>query len=122
MCEFNKLNKMTVEKAISLLSITQGEPLLSREIQQQYNQHNKLIKYKFYKPHDPPIQPIKTLYQYAEKVKTDCVREETMPATLGPDYDSMWSQNEPKKLTFNMANQISESYKRVIQIILNNKF
>ena len=50
------------------------------------------MKYEFFKPYVPPVLPIKTEFQNAEKVTTDFVSDEELAAELGPDYDPPCSQ------------------------------
>ena len=49
------------------------------------------MKYEFFKPYVPVVKS-KTVYQIAEKVKTNCVSDEKVAAELGPDYDPPCSQ------------------------------
>ena len=49
------------------------------------------MKDKFSKPYVPPVQ-IKTEYQNAVEVKTDCVSDEEVAAELGLDYNPPYFQ------------------------------
>ena len=64
----------------------QIKPLLSGKVERPENLQIDIMKYEFSKPYVPPVQ-IKTEYQIAEEVKTDCVSDEEVAAELGPDYD-----------------------------------
>ena len=74
-----------------LSSKPQIKPLLSRIVERPENLQIHIMKYEFSKPNVPPVQ-IKTEYQNAETVKTDCVSDEEVAAELGPDYDPPCSQ------------------------------
>ena len=91
MCEFIKPKKLTFEKEMGLSSKPQIKPLLSVKVKRPENLQIDIMKYEFSKPYVPPVQ-IKTVYQIAEKVKTDCVSHEEVAAELGPDYDPPCSQ------------------------------
>ena len=71
---------------MGLSSKPQIKPLLSGKVERPENLQIDIMKYEFSKPHVLPVQ-IKTEYQIAEKVKTDCVSDEEVAAELGPDYD-----------------------------------
>ena len=65
MCEFIKPKKLTVEKDICLSSKLQIKPLLlSGKVERPENLHIDMMKYEFSKPSYPPVQHIKTEYQY----------------------------------------------------------
>ena len=76
---------------MGLSSKPQIKPLLSGKVERLENLQIDIMKYEFSKPYVPPGQ-IKTEYQNAEEVKTDCVRNAEVPAKLGPDYNPPCSQ------------------------------
>ena len=91
MCEFIKPKKLTFEKEMGLSSMPQIKPLLSGKVERPENLQIDIMKYKLSNPYVPPVQ-IKTVFQIADKVKTDCVSDEEVAAELGPDYDPRCSQ------------------------------
>ena len=91
MCEFIKPKKLTFEKEMGLSSKPQIKPLLSGKVERPENLQIDIMKYEFSQPYVSPVQ-IKTAYQIAEEVKTDCVSDEEVAAELGPDYDPPCSQ------------------------------
>ena len=103
MCELVKPKKLTFEKEIGLSSKPQIKPLLLGKIERPKNLQIDIMQYEFSKPYVPPVQ-IKTEYQNAEEVKTDCVSDEEVAAELGPGYDPPCSQ-----LTYEADIRISKS-------------
>ena len=92
MCEFIKPKKLTFEKKTDMSSKPQIKPLLSGKVERSENLHLDIMKDEFSKLYVPPVLPIKTKDQNAEKAKTDCVSDEEVAAELGPDYDPPCSQ------------------------------
>ena len=82
MCEFIEPKKLTFEKEMGLFSKPQIEPLLSRKVERPENVHINMMKYEFFNPYFPPVQPIKAEYQNVEEVKTDFVSDEGVAAEL----------------------------------------
>ena len=76
---------------MGLSSKPQIKPLLSGKVERPENLQIDIMKYEFFKLYVPPVQ-IKTVYQIAEEVKTDCVSDEEVGAELCPDYDPPCSQ------------------------------
>ena len=72
MCKFIKPKKLTFENKISLSPNRQIKPLLSEKMARPKNLQFNIMKYEFSKPYVPPVK-IKTEYQNAVEVKTDCV-------------------------------------------------
>ena len=89
MCKFIKPKKLTFENKIGLSPKRQIKPLLFENVKR--SDKFDIKKNEFSKPYIPQVQ-IKTEYQNAVKVKTDCVSEEKVAAELGPDYDPPCSQ------------------------------
>ena len=69
------------------------------------------MKYEFSKPYISPVQ-IKTEYQNAKEVKTDCVSEEEVAAELGPDYNPPCSQLTYEADIWNAKKRILECRKK----------
>ena len=69
---------------MGLSSKPQIKPLLSGKVEQPENLQIDIMKYEFSKPYVPPVQ-IKTEYQNAEEVKTDCVSDEEMASESDND-------------------------------------
>ena len=122
MCEFIKPKKLTFENEMSLSSIPQIKPLLSKEVKQPENLNFYNMKNEFSKPYVSPVQ-IKTEYQNSEKVKTDIVSDKEVAAELGPDYDPPCSQLTYEADIRNAKERILERRKKEsIQGIIKKSF
>ena len=110
MCKFIKPKKLTFENKIGLSPKRKIKPLFFGKVERPENLQFDIMKYEFSKPYVQLVQ-IKTEYQNAVEVKTDCVSDCVTEATeimqcltvdkQDTELDVDWTDyNDNWKLTF----------------------